>query len=425
MKTSLVLTLCLASALSMHAALGQNTSTMKSVSGSTVAGPVAYVYVSGNNNKGGSPNQVEGFAAAWNGALTPLPGSPFAADLTGMVLNGKYLFGFNNDGPNEIDSYSIGWNGALKLVAKEDTFSDSPYGCMWPGSMILDHTGANLYVPVTAGEICDSTAYLSYFIEEATGQLKYLAHSQVPKYLYNWPLTFTGNNVFAYGSECIYDYRGGVYVDTFTSLQRKSDGTLNDLAANVPTPAAKYSDSFYCRGITAADPANHIAVAMQAINRTSEKTEGWAQIGTYSADKYGNLYTNSTYANMPVTEVGTVSDMSMAPSGKLLAVVGDGGLQIFRLDADDGIRHYTDLLTHDNMSRVTSSAGLVFWDNADHLYAISPYTNKLYVFHVTETSVSEAPGSPYTVALPQNIAVLPRTTLTPSVSPADGDLDKD
>ena len=408
MKISLVVTLCLASALGMHVAHGQNTSTVKSVTGSTTTGPVAYVYVSVNNNKGGSPNQVEGFAAAWNGALTPLTGSPFAADLTGMVLNGKYLFGINNDGTNEIDSFSIGWNGALKMVAKEDTYADSPYGCMGAQSMILDHTGANLYVPVSAGGLCDSTAYLSYLVEGATGQLKYLAHSQ-PKYLYNWPLTITGNNVFAYGSECIYDYHGGAYLDTFSSLLRKSDGTLIDIPANVPTPAAKYSDSFYCRGITAADRENHVAVAMQAINITNENTEGLAQIGTYSADKYGNLYTNSTYANMPVTEVGTVSDMSMAPSGRLLAVAGDGGLQIFKLDDVHGIRHYTDLLTHDNISRMTSSAGLVFWDNADHVYAISPITGKLHVFHVTETSVSEAPGSPYTVALPQNIVVLPRT----------------
>jgi len=427
MKTLIKLTLCMAATLGVHAVFAQHIPMLgrSYASGSTQGVPVAYIYVSVNNNLGGSPNQVEGFAAAWNGALTPIPGSPFAADLTGMVLNGKYLFGINNDQPNEIDSFSIGWNGALKQVAKEDTYSDSPYGCIGVGSMILDHLGANLYAPVGAGGTCDSTAYLSYFIEGATGQLKYLAHSQVPKFLYNWPLTFTGNNVFAYGSECIYDYRGGAYLDTFTSMRRKSDGTLNDLAASVPTPAAKYSDSFYCRGITAADPANHIAVAMQAINLTNENVEGLTQIGTYSADKYGNLYTNSTYANMPVTEVGTVSDMSMAPSGRLLAVVGDGGLQIFKLDTDDGIRHYTDLLTHDNMSRITSSAGLVFWDNADHVYAISPYTSKLYVFHVTETNVSEAPGSPYTVALPQNIVVLPKTKLTPSVSPEDGDGDKD
>lgn len=423
MKTSLVVTLCLASALGMHDAHGQNTSAMNLVSGSTVVGPVAYVYVSANNNKGGSPNQVEGFAAAWNGALTPLAGSPYAADLTGMVLNGKYLFGLNNDNVNEIDSFSIAWNGALKLVSRRDSFPDG-YGCMGTSSPILDHTGAELYVAIYASGTCDQGAFITYSINNATGQI-YNHRTTSPRNLYYWPLTITGNNMFAYGSECIYDFRGGMYVDTFTSLLRGTGGYLYDLAANVPTPAAKYSDSFYCRGITAADSANHIAVAMQAINRSNQNLEGPAQIGTYSADKYGNLYTNSTYANMPVTEVGTVSDMSMAPSGKLLAVVGDGGLQIFKLDVDDGIRHYTDLLTHDNMSRVTSSAGLVFWDNADHVYAISPFTDKLYVFHVTETSVSEAPGSPYTVALPQNIIVLPRTTFTPTASPADEDADKD
>jgi len=49
----------------------------------------------------------------------------------------------------------------------------------------------------------------------------------------------------------------------------------------------------------------------------------------------------------------------------------------------------------------------LFWDNNDHLYAISQSAAKLWVFTVTTTGYSVAPGSPYSINDPQNIAVQP------------------
>ena len=46
----------------------------------------------------------------------------------------------------------------------------------------------------------------------------------------------------------------------------------------------------------------------------------------------------------------------------------------------------------------------VAWDNSNHLYATGS-GNKLYVFTVTPTGYSQAPGSPYTLTDPQNIVV--------------------
>jgi hypothetical protein len=51
----------------------------------------------------------------------------------------------------------------------------------------------------------------------------------------------------------------------------------------------------------------------------------------------------------------------------------------------------------------------MFWDNDHHLYAISQSAAKIFVFTVTATSAIQAPGSPYTLAGPQNIAVQPKT----------------
>ena len=65
------------------------------------------------------------------------------------------------------------------------------------------------------------------------------------------------------------------------------------------------------------------------------------------------------------------------------------------------ITPYTGLLTKNQVDQM-------WWDNANHLYALSRSAGKLYVFTVTPTSVSQAPGSPHTIANPQNVIILPK-----------------
>ena len=105
---------------------------------------------------------------------------------------------------------------------------------------------------------------------------------------------------------------------------------------------------------------------------------------------------------MPDTAVGGISDLAISPSGKLLAVSGTAGLQIFHFNGSDPITHYTGLLTTDDVSQI-------FWDNDNHLYAISESSGKLFVFTVTPTNFSQAPGSPHSVNKPTYVTVLPRT----------------
>ena len=92
----------------------------------------------------------------------------------------------------------------------------------------------------------------------------------------------------------------------------------------------------------------------------------------------------------------------MSPSGKLLAVGGSAGLQVFHFNAAAPITHDTGLLTAKPIDQF-------FWDNANHLYAISRAAGKLYVFTVTPTGATQAAGSPYSIAHPQNIIVQPKT----------------
>jgi len=117
-------------------------------------------------------------------------------------------------------------------------------------------------------------------------------------------------------------------------------------------------------------------------------------------EKNGNIHTNSTYKNMPSTLISNPYDLKMSPSSKLLAIAGQEGLQVFHFNGASPITHYTGLLTPDPITQV-------FWDNDNHLYAISQDTGKLFVFTITPTTHQQAPGSPHTVSRPQDIIVQP------------------
>jgi outer membrane protein assembly factor BamB len=90
----------------------------------------------------------------------------------------------------------------------------------------------------------------------------------------------------------------------------------------------------------------------------------------------------------------------MSPSGKVLAVAGTNGLQIFHFNGVDPITPFATLLAKQDVDQM-------FWDNNEHLYAISQSTGTLWVFNVSSTAFAPAPGSPYSISGAQNIVVQP------------------
>jgi hypothetical protein len=349
--------------------------------------PVAYVYVSG-------PTGIDAFAAASNGKLTPVPGSPFQGDVASMAVNGKYLFG---TGLNDIDiySFSIASDGALHQVAVTNAQKYNGYECGAPGPLFLDHTGATLYDLDFDGNICANNAYQSFRINQPKGELNYLGSDGSDPW-FNVPLSFSGNNIYAYGAVCLDDMYWQIY-----NFQRHSDGMLIQANISAPMPTPKEGD-FYCPFLTAADPTNHVAISLQAVDGETFNPDGPPQLATYTAEDSGNLKTMSTRENMPETAVKNVTDVAVSPSGKLLAVGGTAGLQIFHFNGSDPITPYTGRLTKDEVDQF-------FWDNDNHLYAISRSAGKLFVFTITPTSFSQAPGSPKTITNLQDIIVLPKT----------------
>jgi hypothetical protein len=367
----------------------------------SAAAPAAYVYLTAT--AAGGSNQVWAYSASTAGALTAIPGSPFAASLVSTAVTGSYLFGINTNG-TDVDSYSIAANGSIKLVSSINAESDAGGGCNGLGPLILDHTGATLYVAATVGGDCDQSEYLSFSINKKSGELTFLGSTSQTN-LFNSPLSFLGNNKFAYGTDCI-NFQGE-FLDTFAGAKRESTGMLNYVNVSLPTPTAK-NGNVYCRDLTATDPDSHVAVALLAISGGSTVV-GSPQLATYTADSSGNLTTKSTASNMPTTKVLTISTLAASPSGKLLAVAGGEGLEILHFNGSSPLTKYTGLLSNRSFTATTPSPGLAFWDNSNHLYAISPGGDqKLRIFLVTPTEASLVKGTPFSVPGVLNISVLPK-----------------
>jgi hypothetical protein len=372
-------------------ASAQAASSHTETSDSTSSSPVAYVYVATYNTTAGVINE---YSAASNGALTSIPGSPVSANgVYSMAVNGKWLFTDNN--ANDIDSYSIGSNGALTYVTSINGLEGGdPEG--GPETLFLDHTGATLYDLDVFGNQGANNTYQFWDVNQGTGALTYLGMTDTWSAAWWSGLSFSSNNLYAYSSNC-YHFDGQI-----TAFSRASSGALTELNISPQIPTGLPAGEGYCPDLAAADADGHLAIMMVPTDLPSAKTStpGPAQIATYTIQSDGNLTTTSEDSNMPAVSVGSVYDYWMSPSGKLLAVAGSGGLQVFHFNGANPATPYTGLLTTDAIQQV-------FWDNSNHLYALSPQAGELFVFTVTPWSYSQASGSPYSIPNGAELIVLP------------------
>lgn len=379
--------LCLSAALIPLSVLAQDAATSAAAANPTVA----YVYLS-SLPANASSTEIDGYAAASNGALTPLPGSPFQFDEAALAVDGNHLFGASRSA-TDIDTLSIERDGYLDYETSTD-YGQFSNGCGGIGWLFPDRTGNDLYDMIFDGD-CSNNGFQTYNVRPASGELNYVSFTNGGAGSFggaSLPLTFTGNNKYGFeatNSACMY-YELQEY-------QRAANGALSYVNYTWTPPTPPSGARLYITSFLAADPANHLAAVFIPANPPGCSSLP-PQIGSITVDAKGNLSTTNTGANMPTTLVTFPSDMKVSPSGKLVAVAGQGGLQVFHFNGANAPTAYTPLLTTDTITQM-------FWDSSNHLYAISQSGNTLHVFTVTPTTYSEAAGSPYSVSGPVNIAV--------------------
>jgi hypothetical protein len=352
----------------------------------TVA-PVANVYVQ-------TPKGVNVYNATAAGKLTPVSGSPFATSGQMEGVNGKYLFSVGTD---YIHTYAITSNGAVGgQVSEIDTqsYGGSECGDTDGAGAILDHTGSYFYVQLwgttnsATNPPCSATQ--TYKIA-SNGELTYLGDTVTDiggrQGDFSMPiLTISGNDKFEYG---VYS---SIYTDLYTPYMRGLNGVVewNNTFTDVgPAQNPSSIDGQYFPLAVAADPSNHLAVAMN----TPFGPSSAVQIASFIINNAnGNIASTNTWANMPTLSIYP-SGLSLSPSGKLLAVVSQG-IQTFNFNGANPLTSAQSLLVPARNFYQPS------WDNSNHLYVLDYTTGGLYVYTATPTSIAAASGSPY--AIPNN-----------------------
>jgi hypothetical protein len=250
----------------------------------------------------------------------------------------------------------------------------------------LDHTGASAYVYGSDG---NNNGFESYSVNSSTGLLHYLNSTLTTNNITvnGPPYTVLANNQFVYGV-----FTNGYYIN-FATDRRETNGALVDIKAPGAYPAGMTMSGTL--NLASADASNHLSIIANC--GTTD------QVATYAADpETGDLSTGSSCTTMPSSAVGNTQSTAMAYSGKILAVGGTKGLQLFNFSGTaEATQRTGPLLAGVNISGVT-------WDSSNHLYAISHASNKLYVLTVTSTGVTQAPGSPHTIASPVDMIVQPK-----------------
>jgi hypothetical protein len=314
------------------------------------------------------------YEASSSGKLTLTHG--YVAEGDGFIVGTrKYIFGASSIHSN-LDSFAVQSNGSLSPVASRNVLQDTDTNQV--ESLFLDRTGATLYVALATTSPF-ATFFASYSINKTNGELTYLG--KVQSEADGWVLTFTSNNKFAYAGGCVKN------VGSVMGFDRLSSGLLV-LGKDGGVPKAP-SGKVFCPITGAADPSEHVAFDFEPLK--GSKQDGTVQLGTYKVDGSGNLTTTSNYENMPKVSVGAeVAALSMSPSGKLLAVGGLAGPQVFHFNGSSPITKLTGSLG-------TGTYSSFAWDNDNHLYAVNNTTGHVHVYTATSSGVKEVAGSPFTV----------------------------
>ena len=399
------LTFCLA-ILSAGLAFTQTPSSDANPETVPSASHVTYVYV-------GTASGVYLYDAASNGKLTLVSGSPFPITGSAIGSNRKYFISLD---PTYVHSYPVKSNGAIGPQASEVNTQNYAVGdnCQTTTGADIDHTGQELYVQLagaSSGSVHFCNLLQSFQVSGNSGSFTFLGST--PNGGFTEPdvpasaFTITSNDAHAYDLTPIdltcYRQR--------EAFHRDSSGALDSISFTETDPTPEPGWNYIHLRSEAQDPNNHLADAVATTTGETCGPFGSAQLVSYTVDTEGNVTSTNTWQNAP-TPLVYPTLLNMSPSGKLLAVGGNtgiccdtsntlglNGLQVFHFNGAGPITPYSKRLT-------TAPIDQIHWDNNDHLYAISGSAKKLYVYTVTPTSITTAPGSPYTIASGPNALVV-------------------
>ena len=340
----------------------------------------------------GPEGAIYGFNASSTGKLSAISGAPWKP--AGQMI-GDNKSQFFTLGDENLYSYGVSSSGAIGSVIGQVPVLDYAGGACGSGKSgangaVLDHTGSYIYVMLEYGGDDGCAAYQSYAITKA-GYFDFSGDTEITNSGEEGATDFglpsiLGNETFAFSQ----------FLDTFgpviSSFQRTNSGTLE-----------------YLTNSTARSPGDDIPVAPDAdpsgnyvVMQDYPEDGPPGQLGSYEVAANGDLSTTNTQSNMPAITLTSPSS-TFSPAGNLFVLyssmgTGDGnGIAIYNFNGAAPLTLYKTLLSGTPIDQ----AG---WDSSNHLYAISKSENKLYVFTVTPTSVTE--DSSWSIGAPFKMIVV-------------------
>lgn len=352
----------------------------------------AYVYIQVQ----GPAGAVYGYSASASGQLTAISGSPFKP---GTAIVGSNNSQFFTLGKTTLHSFAVGSNGAIGsqlFSAPIFDYAGNSCGGGVNGSdyAVLDHTGKDIYVLLQSGP-GNCAAYQSYIVNSG-GSFTFngVAEQDTSDGADLGLPSILGNESFAYANQFIGHYSG------LTGFQRQSSGTLQNLQFSETDPILSGTD-YLPMNPDASPTGNYVVLQLYPSNGGGDS--GSAQLGSYSVDAKGNLTTTNTSSNMPTSQLeGPISTFS--PDGSMLVLYSGGasnitlgsGIEIYNFNGADPLTLKTTLLTGTPITKVA-------WDTSHQMYVISDAQNKLWVFNVTATSVTQVAsltiGAPFSMVV--------------------------
>lgn len=344
----------------------------------------AYVYVQSQ----GPAGPVYEYNANSNGQLTPISGSPFKPGTQIVGGNGTQFFTL---GHTLLHSYAVGANGAIGSqlsTASLFNYSGSSCGGTTDGddAAVMDPSGKVVDVLLEYGGNWSCAAYQTYkansdgsftFIGDTEEQFGDQSGAVNPAS--SWIPSLLGNQTFGY-AQIVSGHNSGLI-----GFKRLSSGELQLIQFNETDPTLDGSAANYSPGVpAAATMGNYVVLPLYPYD------SGSPQLGVYTVDAQGNLTTTNTSSNMPTAPGDAVA---FSPSGQFVAsYLGAGtGVWIYKFNGAAPLTYVAQAL-NDGSTSITGVA----WDSSNHLYAISRGQNKLYMFTVTATSITQDAVVPLT-----------------------------
>ena len=358
---------------------------------SSAAGGHEFLYVLSTWYTGtGDPDTQSatyGYSVSVDGRLTPLTGFPQTGWFWG-VASGRYYFTPDPDNMH-LDTYQIGTDGSftrIHSVLDQATAHCTDLWCMVRPDL-TDPKGSSLYVEVDSFNSGDGAAAPeTYSIDKNTGELTYVGQGGA-----DWTFGHGGCQLYDFSPDGRYVYGSctSAYGDRLDISVRNPDGSLTEapkIKVTGPTPPA---GTFYSGVPAGGDTENHLASVIFSFDSNGVYLYNSPPLlASYTINADGSLTSTNTAADMPPIHDFVVT-AGVSPTGKLLAVGEQGGIQLFNFNGAAPA-------TADGGVIATDPPQTMQWDTQNHLFVLSS-THKLYVFTVSGSTLVQAPGSPYRI----------------------------